>query len=134
MPEIKNKEIPELDDYKGSPDQRFWDTFPKRDLPDKAETKVNIVTLKRKVMAAKGKMSKTEFYRAKRTIRNLQEGASAFQKISLPPVNTVNAESTAIYRKYLTDTIATWVRKGFVAGPFKTPPMPGLGLTPWEWW
>ena len=32
--------------------------------------------------------------------------------------------------KFLTDTIATWIRKGFVAGPFRVPPKPGFRANP----
>ena len=30
----------------------------------------------------------------------------------------------------LTDVIATWVKKGFVAGPFSTPPVEGFRANP----
>ena len=30
----------------------------------------------------------------------------------------------------MTDTIATWIKKGFVAGPFDSPPMPGFRANP----
>ena len=125
MLDIKNPDIPELHSYDGEADGKFWEAFPRRELPSMVETKVNVTAFKRRIFNAKDKMSKTEFNRAKRTLRNLQKGASSFQKAPLPPVTTRNAESTGKYRKYLTDTIATWVKKGFVAGPFETPPVPG---------
>ena len=48
----------------------------------------------------------------------------------MPPVSTKNAASTSTYGRYLTDTIATWVKKGFVAGPFNTPPVPDFRVNP----
>ena len=77
MPDIKNPEIPVLDSYRGSGNDSFWEKFTKRELPLKAETRVNTTTLKKKILPAKSKMSRTEFNRAKRLLRNLQNGAES---------------------------------------------------------
>ena len=130
MPDIKNSEISELSSYEGQASEEFWELFPKRDLPITEDTRVNVTTFKWKIFNARDKMSRTEFNRAKGTLKNLQRGASAFQKTLLPPVTTRNAESTGKYGKYLNDTIATWVMKGFVTGPFETPPVPGFRANP----
>ena len=53
----------------------------------------------------------------------LLDGAKAFQKSELPPVNTVNAKSALEHGDVLTDTFATWIKKGFVVGPFDSPPL-----------
>ena len=60
----------------------------------------------------------------------LLDGAKAFQKSELPPVNTVNAKSALEHGEVLTDTFATWIKKGFVAGPFDSPPLPGFRVNP----
>ena len=130
MPEIKNPELPVLDSYNGVANESFWEKFPKKDLPLLAETKVNVTSLKKKIQSAKNKMSRTEFNRAKRLLRNLQHGADAFQRSPLPPISTRNAASTGTYGQILTDTIATWIKKGYVAGPFDTPPVPGFRINP----
>ena len=130
MPEIKNPELPVLDSYNGVANESFWEKFPKKDLPLLAETKVNVTSLKKKILSAKNKMSRTEFNRAKRLLRNLQHGAESFQRSPLPPISTRNAASTSTYGQILTDTIATWVKKGFIAGPFDTPPVPGFRVNP----
>ena len=130
LPDIKNPEIPALSCYEGIADDSFWEFFPHRDLPHKAESKVNVTTLKKKIFAAKDKMAKSEFIRAKKLLKTLQTGAESFQKSPLPPVSTRNAASTGTYGRHLTDTIATWVKKGFVAGPFSTPPVPGFRVNP----
>ena len=128
--EIKNLEIPELDSYEGHASEDFWEKFPKRELPTTVDTRVNTTAFKRKIFAARNKMSRTEYNRAKRTLRNLKKGAKSYQKAPLPPVSTENSESTGTYGKYLTDTVATWVKKGFVAGPFETPLVPGFRANP----
>ena len=130
MPGIKNPEIPTLERYDGIASDSFWEKFPKKDIPFRAETKVNVTSLKKKILPAKNKMSRTEFNRAKRLIKNLQNGAESFQRSPLPPISTKNAASTNTYGQILTDTIATWVKKGFVAGPFDTPPVPGFRVNP----
>ena len=63
-------------------------------------------------------------------VRDLKEGTSAYQKCSLPPIKTVNSKSAYENGEMLTDTIATWVKKGFVAGPFECPPVPGFQANP----
>ena len=75
-------------------------------------------------------MSKTELKRAEKVVRDLKEGTSAYQKCSLPPIKTVNSKSAYENGEMLTDTIATWVKKGFVAGPFECPPVPGFQANP----
>ena len=129
-PVIKNKEIPVLESYEEAADSSFWEKFPKRALPKRVETKVNVLALKKKIFAAKQKMARTELNRAKRVLKNLQFGASAFQRGPLPPLIGKNAKSTATHGRFLTDTIATWVKKGFVAGPFEFPPMAGFRANP----
>ena len=129
-PEIKNPEIPELESYDTVPEEDFWKSFPKRELPDKVTTRVNVMALRRSIAAVKNKMSRTELKRAKRVLRNLRQGASAFQKTELPPISSRNSRSATAHGRVLTDTIATWVKKGFVAGPFVTPPVQGFRANP----
>ena len=75
-------------------------------------------------------MAKSELARAKKLLKNLQNGADSFQKSPLLPIKTRNAASTSCYGQHLTDTIASWVKKGFVAGPFDTPPIQGFRVNP----
>ena len=58
--EIKNLEVPFLEDYEIEPADSFWDTFPKFGLPDRAETVIDIVTLEEKINSVRDKMTKTE--------------------------------------------------------------------------
>ena len=45
--EIKNPEIPVLENYEEGASDLFWRKFPKRGLPKKAATKVNILELRK---------------------------------------------------------------------------------------
>ena len=127
---FKNKEIPILDSYETSPEQGFWDKFPKRKLPDEVSTRVNVEVLREHVDRCKHKMTVSEVRRAEKTLKDLTEGAGAYQKKELPPLISENARSAYENGALLTDTIATWVKKGFVAGPFETPPMAGFRANP----
>jgi hypothetical protein len=53
-----------------------------------------------------------------RTITNLTEGASAFQQSYLPGWKGKNANSLEENGIVFTDTLASWIKKGFVSGPF----------------
>jgi len=120
----KCPEVAKLDNYRATPDQGFWDSFPSAPLPQTARTRVNIQALKQKVAAMAGKWTRHQVAKAARTIKDLEEGASAFQKVPLPAVRVPNAESAFVHGEMVTDSIGHWVKKGILAGPFKVPPLP----------
>ena len=129
-PGIKNPEVQRLHNYEEIPDESFWDSFPKFDMPLQAETSVNIAVLEEKINSVRSQMTDAERKRAEKVVMDLKEGANAYQKSDLPPINTANAKSAYKNGEMLTDTIATWVKSGFVAGPFDSPPTPGFRVNP----
>ena len=100
--------------------------LPKRQLPSAVKSKVNVLALKKNILKVKDKMARSEMKRAKKLISDLKDGAEAYQILYLPPISTPNARSAFDHGAVLTDTVCTWVKKGFVAGPFDTPPVPGF--------
>ena len=78
-PEVKNPEIPVLENYDTIPGDSFWRSFPKRELPERVETRVNVLALKKRIWKAKETMMKSEFTRAKKVLKHLQFGASHFR-------------------------------------------------------
>ena len=92
---------------------------------------MNIDAFAEEIESVKKFMTETEQKRAVKIIEELRFRANAFQKSELPPVNTVNAKSASENGEILTDTIASWTKKRFVAGPFDSPPLPGFHV-PWE--
>jgi hypothetical protein len=48
----------------------------------------------------------------------------------LPGLIEKNAPSAIENGKFMTDVLVTWVKKGFVAGPFVVPPMEGFRGNP----
>ncbi len=122
--------IPTLSTYNTEPDEQFWDNFPKRGLPMKPETVINIENLQIAIEEAKSKLSRTELRRAEREVTDLTLGASAYQIKELPACITPNAKSAFVHGELLTDKLASWIEKGFVSGPFSCAPMPGFRANP----
>ena len=52
QPAIKNCEIPRLADYSSMPDEDFWLKFPKKELPVRAETSLNISAFAEEISAS----------------------------------------------------------------------------------
>ena len=123
-------DIPILEDYTVMPPDVFWKKFPQRGLPTRAETRINARNLERLVEKHKENLSVTELNRAHRVIRDLRQGAESYQKSSLPPITVQNTKSAIEHGALMTDKIATWIRDGYVAGPFDSPPMPGFRANP----
>jgi hypothetical protein len=119
----KCPEIPVRKDYSKKPDASFWKAFPSCSLPEKAFSRILVGSLKREVLAAKGKIKYCEFRRGLRCVKNLEEGAESFQKSNLPPCVVDNAPSAVKHGEAVTDAVASWVKTGFTAGPFDFPPL-----------
>ena len=112
------------------PNEDFWNYFPKKDLPKAAETTIDIEAFEKKIEEVRSIMTASEARRASKIVKDLKNGTESYQKGPLPPIKTANAKSAYEHRDLLTDTLATWIRKGFVAGPFKVPPTPGFCANP----
>ena len=121
---LKCKEIPKLKDYKTIPAKEFWESFPSSSIPSKIEVSVDTEKLE-KLLEDNGNILKdSEKARAATCLENLKSGASSFQKSELPSNFSKNALSAVNNGAEVTDVIASWIKKGFVAGPFSQPPLP----------
>ncbi len=65
-----------------------------------------------------------QFERARKALSFLKYGAPSFQKTPLPSCCVKNTPDTSQFGEDVADTIATWLKKGYVSGPFKEPPLP----------
>ena len=127
----KNPEIPVLDSYKEVPDSSFWSIFPSHDLPDysKPITEVNVSEFKKIVSESKHLLTPEELDKCYEVIGNLSEGADAWVDESKLPetfqknTNSIYDHETAVG---FTDMLATFVKLGYVSGPFKRPPIKNL--------
>jgi hypothetical protein len=57
--------------------------------------------------------------RTKRTIDYLRNGAPALLLSKLVSCLVVNGPSTSVAKLAVLKTVVKWIKKGFVAGPFK---------------
>ena len=53
---IEHEELPLREDYTSGADDSFWDLFPKRDLPSRAKTKINVNNLRKEIVQVAHKM------------------------------------------------------------------------------
>ncbi len=87
---------------------------------------VNVDELEKIIASCSEKMSYSQKKRAKRIVNDLRLGADACQLKDLPPIQVPNATSAIENGELLTDKIASWVKCGFVSGPFNFCPLPGF--------
>jgi len=128
--ERKYAEIPLLESYDTIPGEEFWEKFPFRALPNRATTRINVRNFGKLVEKYKPEMTRCQVRRAERVLSDLRNGASAYQRSSLPPMTAPNARTAIEHGALLTDKIAGWIESGFVAGPFDSPPVKGFRANP----
>jgi hypothetical protein len=76
--------IPVLSDYSKTPNQSFWEKFPKKKLPEKPETSINVEKLENRVRKYMNLMIKHQIERSLKAIEYLKHGAPSFQETTLP--------------------------------------------------
>lgn len=121
---VKSPEIEKLQSYVSGAPQAFWEKFPSKELPTVAECEVNVKKLEELIYESKCKFTAAELNRAQRCVENFKNGAGSSQMD--PPLGgnfSKNAKSAEKHGYYITDTVATWLKKGYIAGPFDQPPV-----------
>jgi hypothetical protein len=101
----------------------IWDTFPKKDIPAGPETRINIEKLKKMIDRNEEKLLDHEVRRARRAISYLEEGAPAHQLRRLKSCLVKNKIPSSEANAAVLETVANWIKEGFVAGPFRQPPL-----------
>jgi len=120
----KCPEVPSLPSYKLTPPDSFWEAFPFRDLPSVPSTPVNIPALADMLRSFDHVLTAAERTRGQTVIRELLSGVDALQLFSLPGDFIPNSGSVLEHGEKFTDVLASWIKQGFVAGPFFDPPFP----------
>jgi hypothetical protein len=110
---------------KKSPENQVfsWDTYPSKGIPSAPETAINIELLEKLVEKNADKLLEQELRRAYRTIDYLKYGAPAHQKRALKSCLVSNKIPTGEANSAILNTVADWINAGFVAGPFRQPPL-----------
>ena len=126
----KVPEIPPLDNYSKSAPDWFWEKFPKSDPAVLNRRKLNVKNLKKLIQKCWFDWTPAQRETAKRALRNADGGAHTKLKKSLGPLKAKNVRSAHKNGMWMTDVIASWVKKGFVAGPFTRAPLKNFRQNP----
>jgi hypothetical protein len=122
--------VMKLEDYRRPPPALFWESFPSNDLPKKPACSINVPLMEKLLEESKLDLKESAYNRFKNCLENLKNGAPLAQKGPLPPCFVKNSESAFVYGEKVTETIATWIEKKFVSGPFDTPPLKNFRVNP----
>jgi hypothetical protein len=124
--ELKRKcfELPILESYQFPAPSSFWQHFPISPLLSAPTTPVKVGKLTLIVEALGHKLTSRQQAKADLLKKELSEGALVPKLRQLPSLIGKHSPSTVRHGKIFTDTIACWVKKGYVSGPFILPPFP----------
>jgi len=120
----KCPDVQKLQSYSLPPDPKFWENFPKRQLPSDISTPINILELKNLTDYLRHDLTLGQSARADLLISELTLGSLAPLETNLAPIRVQNTHSAVLHGEEFTDTVGHWIRQGYVAGPFHTPPFP----------
>jgi hypothetical protein len=112
-----------LSNYAAVASPSFWKGYPSRSLPFKPTTRISTKVLAKKISAVKNQWTVHQKTTANAAYKSLTEGANAYQECELPGEIMKNAPSIIQHGNSFTTTLKEWIEKGFVAGPFFSPPM-----------
>ena len=128
--ERKWPDIPILSKYDGSAPDGYWDKFPFYAIPDSPVTQIDIDILEGKIRKVSHNLTRAQIQRANRAVAFLREGAPSCQRGPLGPCFVENSKGTLTHGAAVSDNIATWVSKGYAAGPFVHPPLADFRVNP----
>ncbi len=126
VPKIKCPDVPSLPAGKFPPPASFWKLFPSRPLPTTPVSPVNTEVLDSLVHQYSAVMSHKDKCRAEATLHDIKYGASAPLARELLESKIENSPTIAVHSQVFKDTVAWWIRQGYVAGPFRLPPVPNF--------
>ena len=112
-----NPEIPILDDYRKEPKKEFWDSFPKhRNWKSGTPFKLSVERLEELVEQAGATEQLTSLLED--VSNDIKNGADLKVEGDFKPTVNKNAPSAYEQGQWVTDEVATAVKKEIVAGPF----------------
>ena len=126
---LKNSEIPDLENYVVNPDLQFWKCFP-TNYPTDLCKKVNTTVLESYVNKHREKWVLPKKKVAVDALRNLKGRNEVKFVKRLGSLVEKNAISAIKNGKYITDSIVSWIKAGFVAGPFTEVPYQMFRINP----
>ncbi len=127
---LKNPEIPGLSDYCVQPNHAFWKVFPTNYPEGPRRNGVNVKALEELIRSCERYWILPEKYAAQKAVARLKGFLPIKLSKPLPGIKEKNAKSALDNGAAMTDVLATWLKKGFVAGPFEQPPRAGFRAKP----
>jgi hypothetical protein len=122
-PTKKCPEVPILKSYVIPPSPDFWKAFPSLKLPSHPSSVLNYQRLGAIIKGYKSHLTLDQRIRAERVVRDLEHGSVVPFSVNLPAARIPNTPSVSQNGEEFTDTLAWWIRQGYVAGPFAAPPL-----------
>ena len=122
--------MPKLSSYEGGADNKFWRSFPSNSLPNVIKCNLNISKFEEIISESESYLTSFEVNRALQAVTNFKFGASSCQKTPLHSCFCKNSSNCSKYGVEISDTIASWALKGFVASPFDSPPISDFRINP----
>jgi hypothetical protein len=120
----KCPDIPTLPTYQVPPPPSFWKEFPSKRLPSHSSSVINYMKLGAIIKKHRSGLTLGKNFRADRVLHDLEHGSSVPFTSTLPAARIPNTPSVTAHGMEFTDTLAGWIRQGYVSGPFAAPPLP----------
>jgi hypothetical protein len=115
-------DIPKVVNYGVRQTRNFWRIFPKNRASTGLKNKLKVRKLENFAAVCRPNWDRHQHKKAKKIIAVLRTGAMTQLTKNLPGITCKNAKSAIEHGEMMTNTIASWVKKGVVEGPFaKTP-------------
>ena len=128
---MKCPDLPKLCSYEGAANSIFWKSFPSSKIPSNLESNVNILKLEEIILECESFLTSFEVNRALQAVSKILNSELAPAKLLIfLLVFAKNSSNCSKYGVEITDTIANWSPKGFVAGAFKAPPLSNYRVNP----
>ena len=127
----KCPEITKLKSYEKPPNDSFWNNFPKNCKKTEHSSCINTKNLEKLINKCKSKWTCHEQKIANKALKIIKFGSKSVFKKNLDPENfSKNSNSAFRYGELITDTIAHWIKKEYVIGPFQSPPFKRMCINP----
>ena len=128
---MKCPEVEKLDDYGKTPNEKFWKSFPENVDLNCFHTPVKTEILEKMIKKCEKKWTIHEKKIAYKTLKDLKTGTtSKFKASPVPCENVTNGRSSIFFGQLITDSVASWVKKKFILGPFKNKPFEDICISP----
>ena len=131
--DLKNTEIPILDEYSNLPHEDFWLKFPFNPLPSKnsPNTPLLVDELENEILFLYDKLTNPQRISALKCVHDIRFGANSLVDTSMiSELNDSNSTNMAKQKigSFYTDQLVSLLKKKFISGPFIESPIENLRI------